>query len=86
MSKAQKLRQRLLSIPVDFTWDELVAVLKGLGFKEITNTGSSRRCFIKETSGQKIFLHEPHPQNTVKKYALREVVASLSNFGINMKD
>lgn len=85
MSKAKKLRQRLLSIPADFTWDELVTVVKGFGFDEITDTGSSRRCF-KLPSGKKIFLHEPHPGSIVKRYALREVVTKLKEFGIKIEE
>lgn len=85
MSKATKLRKRLLSIPKDFTWDELVIVVKGYGFEERTDSGGSRRCFV-SSKGQKIFLHEPHPHNTVKAYALREVVSSLKEFGINFEE
>lgn len=85
MSKKEKLRQRLLAIPADFSWAELVSVLKGLGFDEIDDTGSSRRCF-KSQSGKKIFLHEPHPGSIVKRYALRQVVESLEQYGINIEE
>ncbi len=45
MSKTQKLVDRLLSVPADFTWDELVKVLASYGYTEIKKgkTGGSRR-------------------------------------------
>ena len=44
MAKREKLIERLLSKPKDFTWDELTKVLNGLGYKQISagKTGGSR--------------------------------------------
>lgn len=84
MSKFAKLQQKLAKIPADLTWDELVTVLHGFGFKEISDTASSARSFVSE--GRKIFLHKPHPGNVVKRYALREVVAKLKDFGFEIEE
>jgi len=81
MSKFQKAKERLLSIPGDFTWDELQVVLKQLGYALKKNDGS-RRSFVHSGTGHKISLHEPHPQNIVKKYALRLVVEALDSQGL----
>ncbi len=78
MSKADKLIARLLSVPKDFTWDELIAVLKYFGFSELSTgkTGGSRRKFANEQRSI-ISLHKPHPGNIVKKYALEIVINAL---------
>jgi len=82
MSKRSKLLDRLLSIPADFTWDELVTVLAFYGFYELSKgkTGGSRRKF-RDKEGNLMLLHEPHPSTVVKKYALRQVVANLKEKG-----
>jgi HicA toxin of bacterial toxin-antitoxin, len=78
MSKFEKAISRLLSCPKDYTWDELIAVLKSLGYEEQKGgkTGGSRRKFV-DSSLCIISLHKPHPSNIVKGYALKEVIAHL---------
>lgn len=76
VSQADKLLARLRSIPADFTWPELVRVLKQAGFSETSDKGGSYRTFVSPT-GLKIFCHRPHPGNIVKKYLLREIVRKL---------
>ena len=53
MSKYDKLLARLLSQPTDFTWDELLRVLRQLGYEEQAagKTGGSRRAFVKTKTG-----------------------------------
>lgn len=75
MSKAEKLLQRLLSFPKDFTWEELVTLLRHFGYKEYNNTGS-RRKFINDKQNM-INLHKPHPSNILKHYALKQVIDQL---------
>ena len=78
MSKVEKLLQRLLSNPKDFTWDELVRILSLYGYTEIKKgkTGGSGRKFADKKKNI-ISLHKPHPSNIIKEYAIREVVAHL---------
>jgi len=86
MSRQEKLTRRLLSVPKDFTWDELIKVLAHFAYEELTGgkTGGSRRRFV---DGNKniITLHKPHPGNIVKQYALREVISHLEDKGF-LKD
>ncbi|MBS1531398.1 MAG: type II toxin-antitoxin system HicA family toxin [Bacteroidetes bacterium] len=86
MSRNEKLIARLLSVPKDFTWDELTKVLAYFGYEELTGgkTGGSRRRFV---DGNKniITLHKPHPANIVKAYAIREVITHLTEKGL-LKD
>jgi hypothetical protein len=82
MSRQEKLISRLLSLPKDFTWDELVKVLAYYEYSEFTGgkTGGSRRKFI-DSKNNIITLHKPHPANVVKSYALREVISHLKEKG-----
>lgn len=80
MSKAEKLLQRLSTLPKDFTWEELVTVLRHLGYSELTNSGS-RRKFI-DRKNNMINLHKPHPSNIIKHYALKQVVEHLHEKGL----
>lgn len=82
MSKADKLITRLLTLPKDFTWDELTVVLKYFGYSELSTgkTGGSRRKFLDEQKSV-ISLHKPHPGNIVKKYALEIVITALKEKG-----
>jgi hypothetical protein len=86
MSRQEKLIARLLSIPKDFTWDELVKVVAFFGYEEFTGgkTGGSRRRFV-DRKKNIITLHKPHPSNIIKSYAIREVIAHLKEKG-HLKD
>lgn len=81
MSKSTKIIARMTGIPADFTWDELCAVLVSFDFKEGKAGGGSYRTFT-DKFGRKIFLHEPHPGKIMKRYAVREVVSKLKEFGL----
>ena len=78
----EKLLERLLRIPKDFTWDELTAVLVNLGYEPLKSgkTGGSRRKFVDQDKNI-INLHKPHPENTVKEYALKQVIDQLKEKG-----
>jgi len=82
MSRTEKLLQRLLSVPKDFTWDELVKILIHFGFTELRKgkTGGSRRKFADEKK-KVIIMHKPHPGNIVKEYAIRQVIEHLKEKG-----
>ncbi len=78
MGRREKLVARLKGRPKDFTWDELVRLLEGLGYVEAATgkTGGSRRRFIHETAPT-IALHKPHPGNIVKMYVIDDVLRIL---------
>lgn len=87
MSKTEKLIERLLAFPKDFTWDELIKILDHFGYKEIKTgkTGGSRRKFS-DARQHIISLHKPHPGNILKYYQLKEVVAKLKEKGVIKDD
>lgn len=70
--------RRLLAIPKDFTWEELVRLLAQFGYIELKKgkTGGSRRKFADDKKNI-IILHKPHPGNIVKEYAIRQVIDHL---------
>lgn len=72
MSKADKLLQRFLSKPKDFTFEELRKLLKGFGYEEAKTgkTSGSRVAFINHQTKSVIRLHRPHPYPELKKYQL----------------
>ncbi|MDW1950458.1 type II toxin-antitoxin system HicA family toxin [Vibrio sp. 780] len=81
MSRQQKLLQRLLSKPKDFTWNELKTLLNHYGYEMLKGNGS-RRKFIHSESKQVISLHEPHPQNIIKMYVIEDVISKLTELGL----
>ncbi len=80
MSRMEKLIERFLSAPSDFTWDELRRLLRHFGYSEQTGAGSRRKF-----SGHglpTIYLHEPHPSRVVKAWAMRAVRDTLRGEGL----
>ena len=82
VSKIEKLLERFLSSPKDFTWDELVKLLIHFEYYEHGKgkTGGSRRKFV---DGDKnvINIHKPHPGNIIKAYAIKLIVEQLIEKG-----
>ena len=78
MAKIEKLIERLLSYPVDFTWEELIKILTYCGYRDLKTgkTSGSRRKFVDETFNI-ISLHKPHPGNILKRYMLIDVITHL---------
>ncbi len=75
MSKKDKLKRKLLS-GSDFTWQELVTLLKFLGFEVMQGSGS-RVKFDDGIADHMINLHRPHPGNNLKRYAIKQIIAKL---------
>ena len=83
MTRRDKLIARLTGRPKDFTWEELVRLLEGLGYTEakVGKTGGSRRRFVHPTAPA-IALYKPHPGNIVKMYVIDDVVRVLTEEGL----
>jgi hypothetical protein len=79
MSRADKLINRLLSSPKDFTYNELKTVLSSFEYNEMQGAGS-RVYFLKK--GHKIKLHKPHPGNILKRYQLDLIIDELKKKGL----
>jgi hypothetical protein len=78
VSRLEKLIEKFLSDPKDFTWEELTKVLASYGYEEISHgkTGGSRRKFV-DKNKRVIALHKPHPSNIVKSYVVNNIIAHL---------
>lgn len=85
MSKHEKNLQKLCSTPVpaQIKWDELVGVLKFLGYVPLKpgKSGGSRRRFYHEEKDVLIHCHEPHPSPDVDKGCIADVVEHLKSHG-----
>lgn len=83
MSSKEKLIARFLTIPLDFTFDELERLLTIFGYEK-SNKGktSGSRVIFKDKAGHPIMLHKPHPGNIVKQYAVRQVLEELQSKGL----
>ena len=79
MAKTHKLIQRFTQKPKDFTWIELVSLLKMLGYQEMKNakTGGSRRRFKNTKTKRFILLHQPHPRKILKLYQIKSILEHL---------
>ena len=82
MSSKDKLISRFLTLPSDFTFEELERFLTIFGYA-ISNKGktSGSRVVFKDKDSHPIMLHKPHPGNIVKMYALRQVLEELQSKG-----
>ena len=82
MTKKEKLLNRFLSKPSDFKWNELVTLLRGLGYEEIKGgkTSGSRVAFVDERK-HIIRLHKPH-KKSMRQYQLDNVEEVLKEKGV----
>ena len=82
MSKRDKLINRLLRMPKDFTFDEMVSLLLYFGYElKQGGTGSGVK-FVKENSNDIINFHKPHPNGILKRYVLVQVIEKLRKDGL----
>lgn len=84
MSRHQKLTERFLAKPRDFSFSELRTLLSGFGYKEMKTgkTAGSRIAFLEQKGRHLIRLHKPHPGNILKRYQLDDLEQELKRKGI----
>ena len=82
MGTKEKLIERLKRLPSDFTFEEVERLLTLFGYvlENKGKTSGSKVMFI-DKQNRKILLHKPHPGNTIKRYALKEVLMKLYRNG-----
>ena len=83
MSRTEKAKDRLKSVPKDYTFAEAENLLNSLGFERYNKgkTSGSRVMFIRKSDKLSILLHKPHPRNEMKAYAVRSLLNFLIEAG-----
>ena len=83
MSRLEKLKERILSKPKDYTYTEAKNLLRQLGFEEKNKgrTSGSRVAINRETDKRVILLHKPHPGDVMDIGAVKSLVAYLHEMG-----
>lgn len=83
MSKQEKLIQRFVSKPVDFSWSELKSLLAGFGYALAAGgkTAGSRVKFL-HTDRPPVILHRPHPVPVLKRYQIEQLLEFLHKEGL----
>ena len=83
MGTKEKLRERFMKMPSDFTFDELQRLLEGYGYeKSDKGRTSGSRIIFKNSDKRPIMLHKPHPGNIVKGYTMKQVYNDLKEAGL----
>lgn len=77
MGKKDKLIEKLLKMPKDFTFNEMVSLLSYFGYELKQGGSGSGVKFIKEGSNEVINFHKPHPNGVLKRYVLQQVIEKL---------
>jgi len=79
MGRKEKLVQKLLNRPKDFTYSELRSLLNYFGYLELRTgkTSGSRRAFYNTSSKHIIRLHKPHPKEILKSYQIDLMIDEL---------
>ena len=83
MSQLEKLEQRLLSRPKDFTCLEAERLLIAYGYRKDTRgkTSGSAVRYVKKGGPGGFYLHRPHPGNALKRYQIEELIDFLKKEG-----
>jgi hypothetical protein len=79
MGKKDKLVERFMNLPNDFTFDEMKKLLSAFGY-QVDNKGAtsgSRIRFKNENTRQYIDIHKPHPSSIMKEWAMKMIYVHL---------
>ncbi len=84
MSQKDKLIQRFLSKPKDFTYQELKRLLGYFGYVEDTvgKTSGSRISFVNHDSNHRFNIHQPHSPKELRTYQIEEIIERLNEEGL----
>ena len=84
MSRNDKILEKLISKPKDFTYSELRRLLVSLQCSEDTGgkTSGSRVAFNHKPTKTILRLHRPHPGNELKAYQIDIVLEFLKSIGV----
>lgn len=81
MTKAEKLKTKLAQAKKTFVFSDLVTVLNQFGYIMHERAGSRVVFIHQDDEHDRIHLHKPHPENTIKGGALKSVKSYLIERG-----
>ena len=82
MSTKDKLIERFLTLPRDFSFDELTRLLGGFGYT-LSNKGSTSGSRVSFDKGnESLTVHRTHPGNTVGRGVLKSIKTILKTKGL----
>ena len=84
MGRKEKLVERFMKLPKDFTFEETVALLSWFGYS-VHNKGAtsgSRIRFKNDITGEYINIHRPHPGSIMKEWMMRAIYQHLKEKGL----
>ena len=82
MGTKEKLVERVKGLPTDFTFQEVERLLKQFGYERWDKRKTSGSRVIFSNAGHRpIMLHKPHPENTMKAYAMKQLLNDLVEAG-----
>ncbi len=81
MSRHEKLKEKLLRSTGNFTYNEMVTLLKSLGYRveERGRSSGSAVMFYNRRLDDKIMFHKPHPEKELKRYVIKMITDKLKN-------
>lgn len=81
VSKKLKLLNKLRAVPIprDFSWNDLLTVMRSAGFKEECDGGSHYS--FEHTSGFRMTMSKTHPSGILKVYQVRAAIDALDQVG-----
>ena len=79
--KHRKIYEAIFAEPIrrNIDWNDVVALVKGLGGEVLQGAGSRVRFDLNSVS---LNLHSPHPQTELKRYQVKAVRDFLDNAGV----
>lgn len=82
LGRKDKLIKRLMTVPKDFTFEEMQTLLELLGFN-LSNKGKTSGSRVKFTNGRTIIiLHKPHPRKELLEYQIKQIIELLTEEGM----
>ena len=82
MGTKETLVERFKGLPTDFTFQEVERLLKQFGYERWgKGKTSGSRVIFANADYRPIMLHKPHPENTMKAYAMKQLLNELVEAG-----
>lgn len=76
MGTKEKLIERFLTLPKNFTYDEVKRLFGLFGYSESSkgSTSGSRVEFVSKDHTNSYIMHKPHPSNIIKEYVMKQLL------------